>query len=125
MIEFNYQPFSDNNYQEGEKKINQEAARLDTNSKYVGLRPRSGYYPKTNYNNNHTQSYWFQPPINQTYDTEPKQKSYWWLWIFPILGILILAYWYWKDNIDAFIEKCLKPMDVLKTDDKTLKILDN
>lgn len=121
MIEFNYQPFSDYNYQEGEKTINQEAARLAKNSKYVGLRPRSGYYPKTNYNNNHTQSYWYEPPINQTYYTEPKQKSYWWLWLFPILGILILAYWYWKDDIDAFIEKSLKPMDAIKTDDKTLK----
>ncbi|OYU93962.1 MAG: hypothetical protein CFE21_18410 [Bacteroidetes bacterium B1(2017)] len=123
MIEFNYQPFSDNNYQEGEKTINQETARLATNSKYQGLRPRNGYYLKANHNNNHSQSYWYEPPINQTYYMEPKQKSYWWLWLFPILGILILAYWYWKDDIDVFIEKSLRPMEALKTNDKTPKIL--
>jgi hypothetical protein len=125
MIEFNYLPFSDSNYQEGEKKINQEVAMPNANTKFLGLRPRSGYYPKSNYNNNHIQASLYQPPVNQIYYTEPKQKSYWWLWLFPILGILILAYWYWKEDIDALIKKSLKPINALKTDDKTPKTLEH
>lgn len=122
MLEFNYQPFTTSLGQEGINAKSQECSYPSVANKYLGLRPRNGYYPAPNYYNHNQQH---ETPINQTYHLESKQKSYWWLWLFPILGILILGYWYWKDDIDAFIEKSLKPMDALKKDDKTPKILED
>lgn len=121
MLEYNFEPFTET-FESPKAIESSNSPSLQENrptmySKYektAYLRPRLNYstfYPATNW----------QEPNQQQYYQEPKQKSYFWLWLFPILGILILAYWYWKDDIDAFIKKSLKPMDAIKTDDKTLK----
>ena len=122
MIEFNYQPFTTSSGQEGIKEKSQERSYPLMPNKYLGLRPRNSYYPAPIYYNYNQQD---ETPINQTYHLESNQKSYWWLWFLPILGVIILAYWYWKDDIDAFIKKSINLMDLSRKDDKSPKILED
>ncbi|MBK9511114.1 MAG: hypothetical protein IPP61_05005 [Cytophagaceae bacterium] len=110
MLEFNFEPFAE--FHDASKSVeyqNSPAAYSATRPSFepmnrnVHLSPNynySGYYPLNSLGS----------PLQSHYDRpEPKEKSYWWLWLFPIAGVLIFIYYYKKEEIDAYLKRTFKP----------------
>ncbi len=109
MLEFNFEPFAE--FHDAPKSVepqNSPAAYSATRPTFVPMNRNGHSSPNYNYSGYCPSNSIGYPLQSQYYRPESKEKSYWWLWLFPIFGVLIFIYYYKKEEIDAYFIKTFK-----------------
>lgn len=106
MLEFNFEPFSEANraLQQHESQ-NSPADYSAPRSINVPMERNAPLSPNYYYSDYYPLNSLGSPVQSHFSYREHKEKSYWWLWLFPIVGILILIYFYKKEEIDAYFKE--------------------